>query len=368
MLTRNDRMTKRRSNNPTGFTIVELLVVIGVIALLLGLLSTGLTAAGRKSRQTRFLSDLKQVGLAWISYANTYEDRCLPGMLDPGTQSLWRVRYKDKSGNQISQANAAMYPWRLLPFMDYSFPLLYDYLEIDLPEFNDGNATGLQQIVATQPAFGYNAVYLGGWWTTQPSGASQMLYGMGGYLTNNNVTVRGGLVMTSLSQISHPDTMIAFSSSFAAAPGLYKEQEEHSVGSAWVVPHRMAKTLIWDATDGTSFESIQASISTGDALGIVSSFDRTIADATAQILGGSSMRAGGSAAIAVYEQQAVPFRRLSNTVQLLHADGNTNVSMLNELMNQRKWINAAYRGNFEPEMFEHEEVVNAGTSGTVIGN
>ncbi|MSR40616.1 MAG: prepilin-type N-terminal cleavage/methylation domain-containing protein [Phycisphaerales bacterium] len=364
-------MTKHRQKPNAGFTIVELLVVIGVIALLLSLLSSGLSAAGRKSRQTRSLSDLKQVGLAWISYANTYDDRCLPGAIDPGTQTAWRVRYKDKSGNQIAQANAVMYPWRLLPFMDYSFPLLVDYLEIDLPDWNDGNPTGHQAIVAQQPAFGYNAIYLGGWWTTQPNGASQMRYGSGGYLTNNNVMVRGGLVCNAISQISHPDAMITFASSFAAAPGLYKEQEEHMVGAPWVVPHRVAKTLIWEASDGAQFQSIQASLDTDtrfSAGATARAFDLSISDMAAQLLGGSSIRTGGNAAISVYEADAVPLRRISNFVQLLHADGNTNVSMINDLMDQRKWINAAYRGNFDSELFEHEDTVTQGTNGTVTGN
>ncbi len=363
-------MTNHRQKSRAGFTIVELLVVIGVIAVLLSLLSSGLSAAGRKSRQTRFLSDLKQVGLAWVSYANTYDDRCLPGMIDPETQTQWRVRYKDKSGNQIAQQNAVTYPWRLLPFMDFSFPLLFDYLEIDLPEWNDGVATGHQQVAAREPAFGYNAIYLGGWWTMQPNGVGQMRYSSGGYLTNNNVTARGGLICSTLSQILHPDNMIAFSSSFAAAPGLYKEQEEHVVGAAWVVPHRVAKTLIWEASDGGAFQGMQANaLSPADEMpSLASQADRSLADITAQLLGGGSIRAGGNAAIAVYEADAVPLRRISNFAQLLHADGSTEVSMLNVLMDQRKWINAAYRGNFEPELFEHEEVVNQGTSGTVTGN
>ncbi len=362
-------MTMLRTKTRAGFTIVELLVVIGVMGVLLALLSTGLSAAGRKSRQTRFLSDLKQVGLAWVSYANTYDDRCLPGMIDEATQTQWRVRYKDKSGNQIAQQNAVTYPWRLLPFMDYSFPLLFDYLEIDLPEWNDGVATGHQQVAAREPAFGYNAIYLGGWWTMQPSGVGQMRYSSGGYLTNNNVTVRGGLTCTTVGQILHPDNMITFSSSFAAAPGMYKEQEEHVVGAAWVVPHRVAKTLIWEASDGSAFQSIQAGMLTPDALpSLADGIDHSIADTTAQLLGGSSIRVGGNAAITVYEADAVPLRRISNFAQLLHADGNTDVSMLNALMDQRKWINAAYRGNFEPELFEHEEMVNQGTNGSSTGN
>ena len=52
---------RKTSPRQTGFTIVELLVVIGVIAALLGLLMAGLQAAGKASRKTKQMSDLRQL-------------------------------------------------------------------------------------------------------------------------------------------------------------------------------------------------------------------------------------------------------------------------------------------------------------------
>lgn len=59
----------------TGFTLVELLVVIAVIGLLIGLLLPAVQAARESSRRTQCKSNLRQIGLALTRYLDQQGER-----------------------------------------------------------------------------------------------------------------------------------------------------------------------------------------------------------------------------------------------------------------------------------------------------
>jgi len=62
-----------------GFTLIELLVVIAVIALLLALLIPALRSAREQGHRVVCLSNLKQLTMAWIAYADEYDGKIVYG-------------------------------------------------------------------------------------------------------------------------------------------------------------------------------------------------------------------------------------------------------------------------------------------------
>jgi len=105
-----------------GFTLVELLVVISIIALLLAILMPSLSKARKSAQKVVCLSNMKSVGVVWNAYAGDNSDVIVPVNVEQEwfdrmpkyifrDISLFRARWPEKPAANIFMcpANAVTY-------------------------------------------------------------------------------------------------------------------------------------------------------------------------------------------------------------------------------------------------------------------
>lgn len=149
---------RRRLAAARGFTLVELLVVIGVIALLIGLLLPSLGAARNAARQTVCSSNQRQLSTAWTMYANTYRDFAMPAAsfaeddAGSGATYWWGQVTTDEDGNASVDHSAGF----VANFMDASLSKA-SVFECPAQPWGTYRPQGAAQPTST---FGYNGYFL----------------------------------------------------------------------------------------------------------------------------------------------------------------------------------------------------------------
>jgi prepilin-type N-terminal cleavage/methylation domain-containing protein/prepilin-type processing-associated H-X9-DG protein len=101
-----------------GFTLIELLVVIAIIAILAAILFPVFAKARAKARQATCLSNMKQIGMATMMYAQDY-DEALPPALGVSDQLI------------LSPGGKAWQAWGNGPYYYYYYTYLLPYIKTD---------------------------------------------------------------------------------------------------------------------------------------------------------------------------------------------------------------------------------------------
>jgi prepilin-type N-terminal cleavage/methylation domain-containing protein len=148
-----------------GFTLTELLVVIGIIAVLLGILLPALAAARKSAKRTQCSNNLRQIGIGVLTY--TADSKGLVPYI-----SEWNpyTIYTNNGNDPVSDAR----PTLLSLVNDYHVfycPFSYDKLDPDNPSAEgwNGATTGPGALPYLQCSY-----CLPGLWTPRPS--QQTLY------------------------------------------------------------------------------------------------------------------------------------------------------------------------------------------------
>ena len=92
-----------------AFTLVELLVVIGMIAILTGILLPALARAKSRAGQAICLNNLKQLQLAWGMYASDNDDILAPNQCTPwGNFYSWVEGHLDYASQNTDNTNTTL--------------------------------------------------------------------------------------------------------------------------------------------------------------------------------------------------------------------------------------------------------------------
>jgi len=134
-----------------GFTLIELLVVIAVVAILAAILFPVFFHVRENARRTVCTSNMKQLGLAWLLYADDYDERACPSYNAGNADDAWDFR-RDPATNLWTTGFLGVYT-------------------------RDGAIHGcpdnpFKPTSSTRPynGYGYNATYIGGDYFGQPNG------------------------------------------------------------------------------------------------------------------------------------------------------------------------------------------------------
>ena len=132
-----------QSNSRRAFTLVELLVVVGIIAVMVGILMPALSRARESARQVQCLSNLKQLSNATVAYVN--ENRgYYPGRAGQGADSWFNGDPKRYYGwiawrRRIDPVTGMQYP--STPDLNITYSALAPYLGVKLFDHNPTNST-----------------------------------------------------------------------------------------------------------------------------------------------------------------------------------------------------------------------------------
>lgn len=95
----------------SAFTLIELLVVIAIIAILAAILFPVFAQAKEAAKKTTSVSNLKQIGLAWLMYGGDYDDTMMRIRIDgPGANRItyWWGSY---DGTKLREEEGLLYPY-----------------------------------------------------------------------------------------------------------------------------------------------------------------------------------------------------------------------------------------------------------------
>lgn len=183
-----------------GFTLIELMVVIAIIAILAALLLPCLAKAKNRARMIEEMSAGRQLMLAVHCYGDDRDGAVFPGYVSDPTAV-------DDLGQTLSFPINARYPWRIVPYLFGSMELIYSgENRAKLAQLRSSSHADYVYSVSLFPSLGINSFFIGGNQSEFPAADANARFG-------------SGTVITKISEARRPSDLMVFISARSAVSG-----------------------------------------------------------------------------------------------------------------------------------------------------